>query len=72
MESICNELVDTSENAKVKCLKKCPDSENFMINSDPIDNDEDRELFVYLGAILAFSFLSGQCFDVKLATAVWK
>ena len=63
MSSINDELIDTKEGRKVKCLKMSPGipqgaQETFMLN-DKATQDADRDLFVCLGGFLAFSFLTG-------------
>ena len=76
MTDILEELIDTSENRKVKCLKASPDipegaQETFILNEKATE-EADSDLFVCLGAFFAFSFLTGQAFGVELAPAVWK
>ena len=63
LTSISEELVETGENPKVKCLKKCANSDSYRLNESATD-EQDREFFVMLGALLAFAFLSGQCFGI--------
>ena len=55
----------------MKCLKKCANSDAYRLNEQATDAN-DRELFIMLGALLAFAFLSGQCFGIELAKPVWK
>ena len=70
MSDVIDELQDED---KVKCLKKSPDSpqglQTFLLNEK---SDEDDDLFICLGGLLAFSFLTGQPFGVEMAPVVWK
>lgn len=63
MTNIIGELAESGDNRKVICLIKCTKSDSFRLN-EQATSKEDRELFVMLGAILAFAFLTGQCFGV--------
>lgn len=60
---------------KVNCLKRSPGipanaPQTFMLNEKA--NEEDDDLYQYIGAFLAFSFLTKQPFSLDLANAVWK
>ena len=63
------------EEMKVGCLKRSPGipenaTQTFMLNEKA--NEDDDDLFQYLGAFMAFSFLTRQPFSLNLADAVWK
>ena len=60
MSSINIELMETSSDRKIQCLKQCPNKSTYMINEQAeTEEQEDRELFVFLGGLLAFAFLTG-------------
>ena len=76
MTDILEELIDTSDNRKVKCLKPSPDIPEGVIETLILNEEAsevaDSDFFKCLGAFFAFSFLTGQSFGVELAPAVWK
>ena len=73
LTSINLELMDTSEKRRIKCLKKCPNESTYLLNElAETEERKDREIFIFLGGLLAFAFLTGQCFGVELAKPVWK
>ena len=61
MSCINSELMDTKEDRKIQCLKQCPSYKGvYMINERArTEEQEDRDLLMFLGAILAFAFLTG-------------
>ena len=65
--------MDELKEGKVDCLKKTAavdtKADTFMINEQA---QCDKELFFYMGGLLAFSFLCRQPFSLDFADPVWK
>lgn len=67
---LCDIYEELRKGNPVGLLTEVPDGARYMLN-EQLDCYND-ELYVYMGALLAYSFLTMNTFGVDLADALWK
>ena len=68
---ILTDIMEELKSEEVPLLKKSAQGEGTQVLNENTD-EEHFKLFIYLGALLAFSFLTMQPFSIDLEEAVWK